>query len=281
MSDRSASRRAVQARNAEKPHRYETAKKGTRHVNLAPSERCSDHRSLGGKRTVGDHAPDVGLGGGRDQGRGSAPADSEKPETRRIMIVTRPQVGQSAARRSSDLVLGRPLQRSVVRIEIAGSVIAKVEREEVVAEVAEMVEVGMKAPAVAQDIRGNRRSRRPALRSAPADNCRASRSPSSVMNSTGFTALDRLDLERHEERLRLKDAGDHRRVLDRQINHGREPQQQRDRAARARARENRLDRPITDALLTVSLRRGSVARRSTANRQASPGRARCSAMTIA
>ena len=63
-------------------------------------------------------------------------------------------------------MVGRPLQRRVVRVAVARAVVPEVEREEVVAEVAQVVEVGLVAPAVAQVLVAEDEDARRAARSA-------------------------------------------------------------------------------------------------------------------
>ena len=224
---------------------------------------------MSGKGTVGNDPPDVGFAGGHDQGRRSAPADAEETETSRIMIVPRPQIGQGTAQ-VVDLVLGRPLQRSVVGIEIAGSVIAEVEREEAEAQIAEMVEVGMEAPAIAEIFVAIDDHAGLLVASAPGDSCRARRTPSSAMNSTDSPRSIGLTLSGMKSGCALKDAGDHGRVLDGQINDGQPAPSATGTEHTTASQGYKLDRPITDALLTVSLRLIARSCESTANRAAGP-----------
>jgi hypothetical protein len=65
------------------------------------------------------------------------------------MIGTVTQAGQRRPQ-VAHLVVGRPLKGSVVRIAGAGAMVPEVECENVVTDVAEMVEIRQVAPAVAQ-----------------------------------------------------------------------------------------------------------------------------------
>ena len=78
------------------------------------------------------------------------------------MIGTRPQVGQRAAE-IADLAVGRPVHRRNSRARIALAVVAEVEGEDVIAQVAEVVDVRLEAPPVAEILVAVDQDARPAL----------------------------------------------------------------------------------------------------------------------
>ena len=136
-------------------------------VDLGPAEDVGEHRPAGRERPVGDRRPRRrARSAATQQGRAAAPADPEEAEARRVAIGPRPEVGEGRLE-VADLVVGHPLERLVDRVDSLCAVVPEVEGEEVEAEVAEVVGVGQKAPAIAQELVAEDQDARPASRSAP------------------------------------------------------------------------------------------------------------------
>ena len=97
-------------RSAKTQRGHATARRTGWRRRSRPSGGCRRASSRGSGSPVGDHAPDVGLGGRDDQGRAPAPADAEEAEPGRVVVGARPQVAEGRLE-VAHLVVGDPLER--------------------------------------------------------------------------------------------------------------------------------------------------------------------------